>query len=97
MTNETLQARVNFQSQKRIDTLKKRTRRCVCKYCGGHLKLKRIIFSDFEDAGLKSFAASATASNTAWSRRFTKAPDFLCKTAALIAIQTWMTMPRPDR
>ena len=57
MTNETLQARVNFQSQKPIDTLKKRTRRCVCKYCGGHLKLKRIIFSDFEDARIEIFCS----------------------------------------
>jgi hypothetical protein len=45
----------NFQSQKRLESLKKRTKRCVCKYCGGNLKLRRIIFSDFEDARIEIF------------------------------------------
>jgi len=46
---------INFKSQKRMDMLKKRTRRCVCKYCGGQLKLRRIIFSDYEDARVEIF------------------------------------------
>lgn len=46
---------VNFASEKRLSMLKKRTKRCVCKYCGGRLKLRRIIFSDYEDARIEIF------------------------------------------
>ena len=49
--------KVSFQSKKRLDMLKKRTKRCVCKYCGGRLKLRRIIFSDFEDARVEIFCS----------------------------------------
>ena len=35
--------------------LKKRVRRCVCKYCGRPLSLRRIIFSDWEDARVEIF------------------------------------------
>lgn len=55
--NIKLQERINFQSKKRIDTLKKRTKRCRCKYCGGKLKLRRIIFSDFEEARIEIFCS----------------------------------------
>lgn len=37
--------------------LKKRTKRCVCKYCGGKLKLRRIIFSEYEDARIEIFCS----------------------------------------
>lgn len=47
--------KTNFQSEKRLAMLKKRTKRCVCKYCGGKLKLRRIIFSDYEDARIEIF------------------------------------------
>ena len=46
---------LDFKSKKRIDMLKRRTKRCVCKYCGGRLKLRRIIFSDYEDARIEIF------------------------------------------
>lgn len=50
-----LTEKISFQSKKRIDTLKKRTKRCKCKYCGGRLKLRRIIFSDYEEARIEIF------------------------------------------
>ena len=53
MTN--IDEQTNFKSQKRMDMLKKRTRRCVCKYCGGRLKLRQIIFSDYEEARVEIF------------------------------------------
>lgn len=53
--NEQLQEKINFQSKKRMDTLKKRTKRCRCKYCGGMLKMRRIIFSDYEEARIEIF------------------------------------------
>lgn len=51
VTNE----KFNFQSEKRLEMLKRRTKRCVCKYCGGKLKLRRIIFSSYEDARIEIF------------------------------------------
>lgn len=46
---------VSFVSESRVKTLKNRTRRCVCKYCGGKLKLRRIIFSAIDDARIEIF------------------------------------------
>lgn len=44
-----------YCSESRIEMLKKRAGRCVCKYCGGQLDLKRIIFNDIEDARVEIF------------------------------------------
>ncbi len=44
-----------YQSQGRLEKLKKRVQRCVCKYCGGELRLRRIIFSDYEEARVEIF------------------------------------------
>lgn len=34
----------------RLELLKARAKRCVCKYCGGSLELRRITFSDYGEA-----------------------------------------------
>lgn len=39
----------------RLDTLKARAKRCVCKYCGGELELRRIAFSDYGEARSELF------------------------------------------
>ncbi len=52
---DNLREMISFKSQKRIDMLKKRTKRCRCKYCGGRLKLRRIIFGDYEDARIEIY------------------------------------------
>lgn len=39
----------------RVETLKGRAKRCVCKYCGGELRVKRIMFSDYEDARIEIY------------------------------------------
>ncbi len=44
-----------YCAEGRIETLKKRTRRCVCKYCGGPLSLRRIIFHDVEDVRVEIY------------------------------------------
>ncbi|MGM9524984.1 MAG: hypothetical protein ACI3U1_01810 [Peptococcaceae bacterium] len=44
-----------YCSETRVETLKRRARRCCCKYCGGPLTLKRIIFNDFEDARIEIY------------------------------------------
>lgn len=54
-TSKKLEEKISFQSKKRIETLKRRTKRCRCKYCGGNLKLRRIIFSDYEEARIEIF------------------------------------------
>ena len=51
----TIKKRVQEKTEKRLTMLKKRTRRCVCKYCGGKLCLHRIIFSEYEDIRVEIF------------------------------------------
>lgn len=41
--------------QSRIEELKARTKRCCCKYCGGELEVKRIIYSEYENARIEIF------------------------------------------
>ena len=53
--SKNVKEKADFHSQKRFDMLKKRTKRCVCKYCGGRLKLRRIFFGEFEDARIEMF------------------------------------------
>ena len=47
-----------YCSSSRVETLKARAKRCVCKYCGGALSLKRIIFSDCKDARIEIYCDS---------------------------------------
>ncbi|MDO4923085.1 MAG: hypothetical protein U0N74_00540 [Peptococcaceae bacterium] len=44
-----------FWTNQRIEILKTRKSRCVCKYCGGELSIKRILFSDIEDARIELY------------------------------------------
>lgn len=44
-----------YSNSKRVETLKQRTKNCCCKYCGGNLVLKKIIFTDFGDARVEIF------------------------------------------
>ncbi len=41
----------------RTNLLKRRAKRCVCKYCGSPLKLHRIVFSEYEDARIEIFCS----------------------------------------
>lgn len=50
-----LKEEYQYKSEKRLDMLKNRTKRCVCKYCGGRLKLYRLIFSEYEDSRVEIF------------------------------------------
>ena len=43
--------------QDRIDTLKKRTKRCCCKYCGSSLEIRRVIYGKIEDARVEIFCS----------------------------------------
>ena len=47
-----------FQSESRLEMLKGRTKRCVCKSCGSPLKLRQIIFSELDDARIEIFCKS---------------------------------------
>ena len=44
---------VSYYAQGRVEMLKRRAQRCVCKHCGGKLSLKRIIFSEQDDARIE--------------------------------------------
>lgn len=41
----------------RAEQLKGRVNRCRCKYCGGKLELRRIIFSDYENSRVEIFCS----------------------------------------
>lgn len=47
-----------YWSENRVETLKARKKRCVCKYCGKPLVIKRILFSDIEDARIELYCES---------------------------------------
>lgn len=44
-----------YWAENRVETLKKRKNRCVSKYCGGSLAIKRIMFSDIKDARIELY------------------------------------------
>lgn len=44
-----------YWAENRVETLKKRKNRCVCKYCGGSLAITRIMFSDIKDARIELY------------------------------------------
>lgn len=48
----------DYNSEDRLTMLKGRTKRCVCKFCGGKLRLKRIIFSSYEAVRVEIFCES---------------------------------------
>ena len=42
-------------SAKRLEEIKKRSKRCVCKYCGGRLRVRMLDFGQIETANLEIF------------------------------------------
>lgn len=46
---------VSYYAQGRLEMLKRRALRCVCKHCGGRLSLKRMIFSEQDDARIEIY------------------------------------------
>ena len=45
----------DVQAENRIERLKKRAQRCVCKYCGKELTLRHIVFSDINEAKVELY------------------------------------------
>lgn len=52
---QSVKEHMDFRSQKRMEMLKARAKRCVCKYCGGQLRLRRITFSQYEEGRIEIF------------------------------------------
>ncbi len=46
---------MNEAQTSRMEELKSRAKRCCCKYCGGELTLRRIVYGDVEDARVELF------------------------------------------
>lgn len=44
-----------YLSEDRITRLKERANRCVCRFCGSPLKLRRILFNDIDEARVEIF------------------------------------------
>lgn len=49
---------LSYQAKGRGKMLKERAKRCVCKYCGGSLRLKQLVFSEYDDARIEIFCRS---------------------------------------
>ena len=49
---------LSYKAEGRVEMLKGRAKRCVCKYCGKHLSIRRITFSDIDDARIEIFCKS---------------------------------------
>lgn len=62
----------HYQASGRVDVLKQRAGRCCCKFCGGKLVVRRIIFSEDEDARIELFAASVIVLSMEWNLRYIK-------------------------
>ena len=46
---------LSYSAGGRVDMLKDRVKRCVCKYCGKPLTLRRLIFSEIDDARIEIY------------------------------------------
>lgn len=46
-----------YQAPGRVEELKARANRCCCKFCGGQLVVRRIIFSEDEEARIELFCS----------------------------------------
>ena len=44
-----------YTQENRIENLKRRAKRCVCKNCGGELSLRRIVFNDIDLARVEIY------------------------------------------
>lgn len=44
-----------YQAEGRLDMLKQRSKRCLCRYCGGHLEIKSIMFNEFVEARVELY------------------------------------------
>ena len=53
--SDDIKAQIDFNSKKRVATLKERSARCVCKYCGGGLRVRQILFTEYEEARIELF------------------------------------------
>ena len=47
----------DVERKNRIETLKERKKHCCCRYCGGELELRRVIFSDYDNARVEIFCS----------------------------------------
>ena len=46
---------LSYRAEGRLDMLRRRAKRCVCKYCGKPLSVRRILFTDIDDARVEIF------------------------------------------
>ena len=44
-----------MEKNNRIEELKNRTKRCCCRYCGGTLELRRILYGNLDNARIEIF------------------------------------------
>ncbi|MDO4280489.1 MAG: hypothetical protein Q4C56_02555 [Peptococcaceae bacterium] len=49
---------MDVQNNERTFSLQKRSERCVCKYCGGHLRVKSVVFNEIVDGRTELYCES---------------------------------------
>ena len=74
---EDIKEKINFNSQKRLEMLKQRSQRCVCKYCGGALRVRQIVFTEYEDARIELFCKDCDTLSLGWNLKYTKTLNFM--------------------
>ena len=45
----------SYKAEGRLDMLKSRSKRCCCRYCGGSLEIKSIMFNEFVEARVELY------------------------------------------
>lgn len=46
---------MTYKAEGRLEMLKERSRRCCCRYCGGSLEIKSIMFNEFVEARIELY------------------------------------------
>ena len=72
----------------RVRKLKKRAERCVCKYCGEKLSLRKITYAAYDEAKIEVYCGSCE-SSMGQSLLFTKWQNIMPMKLNLTIIRNW--------
>ena len=84
-------------SETRLEELKSRVYRCVCKYCGSPLKLKKIIFSELDEARIEIFCSHCDRIEYGVEPQVYACANILLMNWDSTIIRIWMKVNRLDK
>lgn len=73
----------------RVRKLKKRAERCVCKYCGEKLSLRKITYAAYDEAKIEVYCDSCERIEYGQSLLFTKWQNIMPMKLNLTIIRNW--------